>query len=202
MVCSASRSNCVTGEPSDLRSAVSLSLRKPARINSDGARAASIATSSRVGSSSFMGKKIGPTASQVKQALRKLGSPERAAGVARFFKTGKGQYGEGDVFIGCTVPEERRIARAFRDLSLADSETLLTSKVHEDRATALIILVEQFRASQDEAFRQRVYRLYMKRRTFINNWDLVDGSADPIVGGWLADKDRDVLDALAASKHL
>lgn len=145
---------------------------------------------------------VGVTAASVRRALHQFASPARAAGVARFFKTGKGEYGEGDVFIGCTVPEQRAIARQFRALPLAEAEKLLTSKVHEERATAVIILVNQFVAARDEATRARIYRLYMKRRAFINNWDLVDLSAEYIVGGWLADKDRSLLNDLAASKHL
>jgi 3-methyladenine DNA glycosylase AlkD len=142
---------------------------------------------------------------QVQRALRQYATAERAAGVARFFKTGKGQYGEGDVFIGVTVPEQRRVARQFRALSLVEADKLLTSKVHEDRATALLILTHQFNAAADDAaLRRKIFRLYMKRLAWINNWDLVDMSADPIVGGWLAanTRDRALLDRLAGSKHL
>jgi 3-methyladenine DNA glycosylase AlkD len=144
---------------------------------------------------------------QVQRALRQYASPERAVGVARFFKTGKGQYGEGDVFIGVTVPEQRRVARQFRALPLAEADKLLKSTVHEDRLTALLILADQFTAaSGDTATQRRIFRLYMKRLPRINNWDLVDTSADPIVGGWLATqggaKDRMLLERLALSKHL
>jgi hypothetical protein len=141
-------------------------------------------------------------AAAVRGALRVFSSPERAAFVARFFKTGKGEYGEGDIFLGCTVPEQRRVARQFRTLPLSESEKLLTSKIHEERMTALIILVHQFTSAPDEGVRARIFRLYMKRLRHINNWDLVDSSADYIVGGWLADKDRALLDELAASKPL
>jgi 3-methyladenine DNA glycosylase AlkD len=142
------------------------------------------------------------TAAFVRRALRQFASPARATGVARFFKTGKGEYGEGDVFIGCTVPEQRVVARQFRALPLAATDELLTSKIHEERLTALLILVDQFNASSDEAFRKKVYRLYLKRLPYINNWDLVDSSAEYIVGGWLAGQDRVVLDRFARSKHL
>ncbi|HEU4625555.1 MAG TPA: DNA alkylation repair protein [Steroidobacteraceae bacterium] len=141
-------------------------------------------------------------ADDVRRALRRVASPARAANVARFFKTGKGQYGEGDVFIGCTVPEQRRIARRFRELPLTEVETLLTSKIHEERLTALLILVDRFTRATDEAVRGRIYRLYLRRLPHVNNWDLVDASAEYIVGGWLADKDRAVLDRLARSRHL
>src|SRR5262245_34596548 len=142
------------------------------------------------------------TAADVRRALRQFASPERAANVARFFKTGKGEYSEGDVFIGCTVPEQRLVARQFRTLPMAEADELLTSKIHEERLTALLILVAQFNKGADDAIRGRIYRLYLKRLAFINNWDLVDSSAEYIVGGWLADKDRAILDRFARSKHL
>ncbi len=143
-----------------------------------------------------------PTAAAVRRALREFASPERAIGVARFFKTGKGEYGEGDVFIGVTVPEERLVARHFKALPLAEADKLLTSRIHEERITALLIMVDQFITAKDERVRGRIFRLYMKRLAHINNWDLVDTSAADIVGRWLADKDRTLLDKLAVSKHL
>ena len=133
--------------------------------------------------------------------MRQVATPERAIGAARFFKCGKGEYGEGDVFIGCTVPDQRRIAKQFTTLSLAEADGLLVSKIHEERLTALLILVRQFE-NADERTRGRIFRLYTKRIRFINNWDLVDSSAEYIVGAWLADKDRGLLDKLACSKHL
>jgi 3-methyladenine DNA glycosylase AlkD len=138
----------------------------------------------------------------VRRALRQFGSPQRALGAARFFKTGKGEYGEGDIFIGCTVPEQRLVARQFRALPLDEVDELLTSEIHEERLTALLILVHQFTTTHDASVRQRIFRLYMKRLAHINNWDLVDSSAEYIVGGWLEDKDRALLDKLAGSKHL
>src|SRR5262245_66373041 len=110
-----------------------------------------------------MPKPAPPTAAQVRRALRQFGSPARAANVARFFKTGKGEYGEGDVFIGCTVPEQRLVARQFRELPLAASDKLLTSKIHEERLTALLILVTQFTQATDDAVRKRIYRRYLQR---------------------------------------
>jgi hypothetical protein len=137
----------------------------------------------------------------VRLALRAQAHPARVAGAMRFFKCGPGEYGEGDTFIGVTVPAQRVIARRFRDLPLKESETLLTSPIHEERNTALFILVDQFTRG-DERTRGRIFRLYMRRLRFINNWDLVDTSAAPIVGGWLEDKPRTLLDRLARSKHL
>lgn len=134
----------------------------------------------------------------VRKALRQFGSPARAAGAARFFKTGKGEYGEGDVFMGVTVPECRLVAKEFRALPLGEAEKLLMSRVHEERLTALLILVARF----ERGDRERVFRLYRKRMDFINNWDLVDGSAPQIVGGWLEDRPRGLLDEWARSKDL
>lgn len=143
-----------------------------------------------------------PSAALARQALQKLATPARAAGVAKFFKTAKGEYGEGDQFIGVTVPDQRRVARQFRALPLDETDELLTSRIHEERLTALIILVDQFEDAGDERVRKRIFQRYLKRLPYVNNWDLVDASAEFIVGGWLADKPRALLDQLAASKHL
>lgn len=140
-------------------------------------------------------------AATVRRALRAHADPARVAGVTRFFKCGPGEYGDGDRFIGVTVPAQRAVARRFRDLPLEDSEALLTSPIHEERLTALCILVDQFTRG-DARTRGRIFRLYMRRLRFINNWDLVDTSAAPIVGAWLEDKPRTLLDRLARSPHL
>jgi len=142
------------------------------------------------------------TAADVRRALRKFASPARAAGTAKFFKCGPGEYGEGDRFIGVTVPEQRLVAKRFRTLPLAQVDALLTSKIHEERLTAHFILVDQFTRATEESVRSRIVRLYRKRLPHVNNWDLVDTSADPIIGGWLLDKPRALLDRLARSKHL
>lgn len=139
-------------------------------------------------------------ASSVRAALRHHADTTRARAVARFFKCGPGEYGEGDRFIGVTVPAQRRVARQFRDLPLAEVDALLQSPVHEERLTALFILVEQFR--RHEAQRQRIVRLYLRRLRFVNNWDLVDSSAPQILGAWLLDKPRERLDRLARSRNL
>ena len=151
------------------------------------------------------------TRAAVRRALRAQADPARAVGVARFFKAGPGEYGEGDRFIGVTVPAQRAIARQFRDLPLAEADTLLMSPIHEERSTALLILVDQFtrKRQPDDRLRERIFRLYMKRLRFINNWDLVDTSAAPIVGGWLESaaggSTRDggaLLERLARSRNL
>jgi 3-methyladenine DNA glycosylase AlkD len=130
-----------------------------------------------------------PRAAAVRRALTSQAIPDRVAGAMRFFKCGPGEYGEGDVFIAVPVPAQRAIARQFADLPLGEIDTLLRSRIHEERLTALLILVRQFTRG-DERVRKRIFTLYMKRLRFINNWDLVDTSAAQIVGGWLADKRR------------
>jgi 3-methyladenine DNA glycosylase AlkD len=151
------------------------------------------------------------TAAAVRRALREQADTDRALGVARFFKTGPGEYGEGDRCIGVTVPAQRAIARRFRELPLAEADALLMSPVHEDRSTALLILVDQFTRtrSPDPRRRESIFRLYMKRLRFINNWDLVDMTAAPIVGGWLESRPGpsgrdgpDLLGRLAGSSNL
>ena len=137
----------------------------------------------------------------MRSALRAQAKPSRVPGVTRYFKCGPGEYGAGDTFIGVTVPAQRAVARRFRNLSIKEVDTLLTSPIHEERLTALFILVDQFGRGDDRA-RGRIFRLHMRRLRFINNWDLVDTSAAPIVGGWLADKPKGLLDRLARSTHL
>ena len=142
------------------------------------------------------------TAAAVRGTLRQFASPARAIGTARFFKCGPGEYGAGDRFIGVTVPQQRLVAKQFRTLPLAQVDVLLTSKIHEERLTGHLILVDQFVRSAEPAGRSRIVRLYLKRLPHVNNWDLVDTSADPIIGGWLLDKPRSLLDRLARSTHL
>lgn len=141
------------------------------------------------------------TAREVAAALGKLGTKRKAESSAWFFKTGKGQYGHGDVFIGVTVPEQRRVARAFRELPLAEVAKLLKSAIHEHRLTALLILVEQYKRGDAEA-RARIVKQYLAHTRHINNWDLVDTSAPTIIGHYLLDKNRRVLYKLAKSKNL
>lgn len=149
--------------------------------------------------------RIGPMhesgrAAAVRAALRQQADATRARNVARFFKTGPGEYGEGDRFIGVTVPAQRKIAREFRELALPEVDALLQSPIHEERLTALFILVLQFQ--RHEELREKIVRLYLRRLRFVNNWDLVDSSAPQILGAWLVDRPRDVLYKLATSKQL
>jgi 3-methyladenine DNA glycosylase AlkD len=135
------------------------------------------------------------------QRLRGLACPKQAAILARFFKTGPGQYGEGDSFIGVRVPVTRKLARQFSGLPMGEVESLLHSAVHEERLLALVILVDQFK-SADTAQRKRIYELYLANTAWINNWDLVDLSAPAIVGGYLLDRSRKPLRRLAKSSSL
>lgn len=137
---------------------------------------------------------------QLRRELKKKADPKRAKLLQGFFKTGPGEYGEGDVFLGITVPESRKTAKKFKDLPLADVKKLLKSKYHEERLVALLILVHVFQS--EEKKREAIYAFYLKNTKYINNWDLVDLSAHKIVGPWLEDKPRAILTELAKSKNL
>jgi 3-methyladenine DNA glycosylase AlkD len=116
------------------------------------------------------------------KALRKYASPSRAKAAGRFFKTGPGEYGEGDVFIGCTVPNTRSIVRQFRGIDLTEIGRILSSKIHEDRLLALLMLVDAYQSAKSDLAKSRIAALYLKKRSFVNNWDLVDTSAYKILG--------------------
>ena len=135
--------------------------------------------------------------------IRALAAPAKAASSNRFFKTGPGEYGEGDQFLGLTVPEIRSLVPQTDGLSEADVLTLLRSEWHEERLLALLIWVRRFeKAKKDEAARERIVDLYLANTKWINNWDLVDSSAPQILGAWLLKRDRAVLQTLAKSKSL
>ena len=121
------------------------------------------------------------TSRAVTRELKKVSTKQRAETNAWFFKTGKGEYGEGDVFLGVAVPEQRKIAKQFRELPFVEIETLLKRPIHEHRNTALFILVLQFEKG-DEKVKKRVVAFYKKHRRQVNNWDLVDQSAYQILG--------------------
>jgi 3-methyladenine DNA glycosylase AlkD len=129
-----------------------------------------------------------------------LATPERARSNAWFFKTGPGQYGEGDSFAGLTLPQIRALLRKYRGVSLEDATQLLHSALHEERLLAVLMLVDRYkRAARDPETRRRIYDLYLANTDYVNNWDLVDASAVHIVGPYLQDKPRDVLFELARS---
>lgn len=138
----------------------------------------------------------------IRTALESKGSPAKAAASARFFKTGPGQYGEGDAFLGVTVPEQRAIAKRFADASFGDLEAMLADPIHEMRLTALLILALRFKKA-DEDGKKAIADFYLRHLDGVNNWDLVDSSAPQILGAWLlGKKDRSVLYRLARSKSL
>ena len=139
----------------------------------------------------------------IQDDFQKLANPAKAVFLARYFKTGKGEYGEGDIFLGLTVPQQREIARKYRGLPFKEIEKLLHSKIHEYRLTALMILSGKF-AKADTAERTKIYNFYLKNTKYINNWDLIDLSSRDIVGAYLLDKpkERKILFKLAKSKSL
>ncbi len=142
------------------------------------------------------------THTDVEESLQKLASRKRAEGSTRYFKNGKGQYGEGDVFIGVTTPMVHSVAKEFRNLSLIDITKLLKHRIHEYRSTALDILVLQYE-SGDVKTKQKIYDFYLTKTKYINNWDLVDSSASYIVGDYLlSKKNRKVLYTLVRSQSL
>jgi 3-methyladenine DNA glycosylase AlkD len=151
------------------------------------------------------------TAAAVKAAVDEAGDPERAAGSAWFFKTGPGQYGEGDRFVGVTVPAQRAIAKRFRGLSRRGVKSLLASGIHEHRLTGLFLLRSGFEDAHDDDERRAWVDLYLDavHDGRVNNWDLVDSSADCVLGQWLircdtarGERDHSMLFDLAAESDL
>lgn len=143
-----------------------------------------------------------PTAAAMMRALRAHAEPRRVAVLQRYFKTGPGDYGEGDRFVGVRLPVLRQLVRQFQDAPLRAIDRLLASPIHEARLLAVLLLVRQFNAAKDDAARRRIYDFYLSRTARINNWDLVDVSAPGVVGGWLADRSRAPLLTLARSRVL
>lgn len=138
---------------------------------------------------------------RINTRLRNLADPDIAARSQRFFKTGKGQYGEGDRFLGIRVPVIRSELRCYPDITLDDIEPLLHSTYHEVRLFALLALVRLFNASS-QGDRRVIFRFYLDNTRYINNWDLVDSSAAQIVGAYLEDRDRHTLNKLVNSDSL
>ncbi|MHC4169900.1 MAG: DNA alkylation repair protein, partial [Planctomycetota bacterium] len=139
---------------------------------------------------------------QIMSRLRELGDSDIAAHSQRFFKTGPGEYGEGDRFLGIRVPVIRKCVREYRAISLADAEELLKSPFHEARLLAVLILVAKYSKAKTGAELNAIYRSYLKHTELINNWDLVDSSAEHIVGAHLFNKNRRPIYRLARSKDL
>jgi len=141
------------------------------------------------------------TAAKIIRELKKLSSPVKRQRAMSFFKTGFGQYGAGDVFIGVTVPEIRWVARQYLDISLIEVEQLLASEIHEVRLCALLILVAQYQLGDDK-LKKKIYNFYLAHLSAVNNWDLVDLSADKIIGAYLFNHSSAPLLKLARSNSL
>lgn len=137
----------------------------------------------------------------IHKKLLQLGSREFADIQKKFFKTGPGEYGEGDRFIGVRVPELRRLVKEYPDIAIKDIQKLLQSTIHEERLLALLMLVRRY-ATGSEIEKERIYELYLSHTRFINNWDLVDGSASYIVGAYLMNQPKEPLYRLAKSEDL
>lgn len=136
---------------------------------------------------------------QIKQSLRKVAEPDRVPILSSFFKTGKGQYGEGDKFLGITVPNTRKVAKQYQDADFTTIQKLLYSKIHEERLCALLILVHQFQKGNKQ---EQIVDFYLKHAKQVNNWDLVDLTSEKILGAWLFNKNKDVLYKLMKSNNL
>lgn len=141
------------------------------------------------------------TASKALKKIKEKSDKTKGEFLVRFFKTGKGEYGEGDVFLGLTVPQSRVISKEFLNLPFEELKTLLESKYHEARLVALHILTYRFQKS-DEKEQKKIYEFYLKNIKGVNNWDLVDTSAPGIAGGYLFSRDRKILFKLVKSKNL
>ena len=132
----------------------------------------------------------------LKKIVKKYSNQEAAIFLQRFFKTAKGEYAEGDIFAGIRVPVSRKIAKQFKDLSLNDLSKIIKSKIHEKRLIALFILVDKMK-KPDEKEKEKIYKFYLKNLKYVNNWDLVDLSAEKIIGDYLFDKKKELLFKLA-----
>ena len=141
------------------------------------------------------------SAQEVVFELKAAGTPERAKAAVWYFKTGKGEYGEGDQFVGVTVPEQRKIAKKFKLLPLGEVEKLLQNPIHECRLTALFILVGQYQKGEEET-KKAVVDCFLKNMDRVNNWDLVDSSAPYILGDWLLTRSTSPLFQFVKSKNV
>jgi 3-methyladenine DNA glycosylase AlkD len=140
-------------------------------------------------------------AETIKKELKKIANKEKAKILSGFFKAGKGQYGEGDIFLGIQIPEQRKIAKKFANTEFPEIGKLLDDPVHECRMTALIILIDKYsKSGYDE--KEKIAEFYLRKTSRINNWDLVDISAHKIIGDFYFNRNRDILYRLAGSSNL
>jgi len=137
----------------------------------------------------------------IMKELQALSDPEKAEFLPRFFKTLPGGYAEGDIFIGVTVPKIRSVAKKYHALPFTQIRQLLRSPIHEHRLAALLILADRF-GSSDEAAKERIAEFYLHNLNYVNNWDLVDLSADKVLGAYLFSRDRSILYSLCKTGHL
>ena len=139
---------------------------------------------------------------KLRKEIRLLKNPAKAKILQRFFKTGKGEYGEGDIFFGIMLPQQRDLVKIYwNEINLQETQILLKSKIHEERLIALLILVEKYKRG-DEKQKKIIYKFYLSHAKFVNNWDLVDLSAPNIVGEFLINSDPSILFKLTKSKNL
>ena len=138
---------------------------------------------------------------ELKQAVKNHSNNEQGIFLQRFFKTGKGEYGEGDIFAGIKVPVSRKIANQFKDLGFTDLQKIIKSKIHEERLITLFILVAKYKKA-DEREKEKIFNFYIKNIRYVNNWDLVDLSAEKIIGAYLTDKDKRLLFDLVNSNSI
>ena len=141
------------------------------------------------------------TIRDIRSKLGRLGNKKKAKVLQGFFKTGPGEYGEGDIFLGIKVPDVRKLAKEYQYLPTKEVKQLLKSSIHAERLLALLILIHKFSKGNDPT-KKSIYELYLKNTQFVNNWDLVDLSAGHIVGAFLMEKNRKPLYRLARSKYL
>lgn len=141
---------------------------------------------------------------EIKSALQDLSIPEKRSFLPKFFKAGKGEYAEGDQFIGVTVPDQRKVAKEFfAKISLKELEELLSSKIHEHRHCALLMLVSKFEKSKDLKEKEEIVQFYLKNKKYINNWDLVDSSCYKILGRYCFENQEDeILKELSDEENL
>jgi 3-methyladenine DNA glycosylase AlkD len=137
----------------------------------------------------------------IQRKLKQLESKEKAKVSQRYFKTGPGEYGEDDVFIGVRVPDLRKLAKEYQSITIKEIKQLLKSAIHEERQLALLMLVNKY-SKGNETVKKGIYELYLQYTQFINNWDLVDVSAHHIIGAFLLDKSKEPLFSLAKSRNL
>ncbi|MCB0366939.1 MAG: DNA alkylation repair protein [Bdellovibrionales bacterium] len=139
---------------------------------------------------------------EIHKRLRQFASLKRAQLNQSFFKTGKGEYGYGDIFLGITMPDCRKVAKEYKDLSLAETKRVIRSKYHEERMAGLIILVQKYEKASADKERERLYKTYVDHFNYINNWDLVDVTCPRIVGQHLENRNRKILYQWAKSERL